>query len=102
MEKKLQSDIGKLIGEVEEQENGVKGLNEQIGGLKDEKEKIIEKYDEQIKELNRRINEMSSDFADMLKDTLSKMQDRIEFANKDWQEDTNADVMKKFDHMTNV
>ena len=45
---------------------------------------------------------MSSDFADMLKDTLSKMQDRIEFANKDWQDDTNADVMKKFDHMTNV
>ena len=28
-----------------------------------------------------RIEEMSSDFADMLKDTLSKMQDRIEFAN---------------------
>ena len=44
---------------------------------------------------------MSSDFADLLKDTLAKMQDRIEFANKDWVDDTNADVMKKFDHMTN-
>ena len=58
-------------------------------------------YDEQIKELNRRIEEMSSDFADMLKDTLSKMQDRIEFANKDWKDDTDADVANKFDHLTN-
>ena len=30
---------------------------------------------------------MSSDFADMLKDTLSKMQDRIEFANPDSTDD---------------
>ena len=45
---------------------------------------------------------MSSDFADMLKDTLSKMQDRIEFANKDTGDDINAEVMKKFDHMTNI
>ena len=44
---------------------------------------------------------MSSDFADMLKDTLSKMQDRIEFANKDWKDDTDADVANKFDHLTN-
>ena len=58
--------------------------------------------DEQIKELNRRIEEMSSEFADMLKDTLSKMQDRIEFANKDWKDDTDNDVAKKFDHMTNI
>ena len=45
---------------------------------------------------------MSSDFADMLKDTLSKMQDRIEFANKDWKDDNDQETMKKFDHMTNV
>ena len=52
---------------------------------------MIEKFDEQIKELNRRISEMASDFADMLKDTLSKMQDRIEFANKGFDEDAGAE-----------
>ena len=46
-----------------------------------------EDYEQQIQELNRRINEMSSDFADMLKDTLSKMQDRIEFANPESTDD---------------
>ena len=45
---------------------------------------------------------MSSEFAEMLKDTLSKMQDRIEFANNDWEKDTDGDVAKKFDHLTNI
>ena len=66
------------------------------------KEQIIQDNDSEIKELTQRIEEMSSDFADMLKDTLSKMQDRIEFANKDWKDDNDQETMKKFDHMTNV
>mgnify|MGYP000093580244 CR=1 FL=1 len=46
---------------------------------------------------------MSSDFADMLKDTLSKMQDRIEFANgKDWKDDGENQIKEQFDHLTNV
>ena len=66
------------------------------------KEQIIQDNDSEIKELTQRIEEMSSDFADMLKDTLSKMQDRIEFDNKDWKDDNDQETMKKFDHMTNV
>ena len=63
-------------------------MNEEIANLNINKEKIINDNDSMIKELTQRIEEMSSDFADMLKDTLSKMQDRIEFANgKDWKED---------------
>ena len=77
-------------------------MNVEINNDKQDKEKMEEEFEDHIKELNRRINEMSSDFADMLKDTLSKMQDRIEFANKDTGDDINAEVMKKFDHMTNI
>ena len=43
---------------------------------------MISSKDEEIRELKKRIDEMSSDFAEMLKDTLTKMQERIEFANK--------------------
>ena len=93
MEKKLQSDIDTLIGNVDTQETKIEELNGEIAKLKDNKEEIIGTYDEQIKDLKRRINEMSSDFADMLKDTLTKMQDRIEFANPDWAEDAVSDVM---------
>ena len=39
---------------------------------------------------------MSSDFADMLKDTLVSMQDRIEFANQDYPDETNKEIEGKF------
>ena len=44
---------------------------------------------DQINKLNLKINEMASEFSDILKDALHKMQDRVEFANKDY---SDADV----------
>ena len=45
---------------------------------------------------------MSSDFAEMLKDTLTKMQERIEFANKQWEDENDANILKKFDEINNT
>ena len=42
---------------------------------------------------------MSSDFAEMLKDTLNKMKERIEFANKQWEADNDANMLKRFEDM---
>jgi hypothetical protein len=42
---------------------------------------------------------MSSDFAEMLRDTLAKMQERIEFANKQWEEENDATMLKRFEDM---
>jgi gas vesicle protein len=64
-----------------------------------EKEQIREEKDEEIRKLKKNIDEMSSDFAEMLKDTLTKMQERIEFANKNWEDDTDANMLKKFDEI---
>ena len=53
--------------------------------------------DEQITKLNLKISEMASEFADMLKDTLNKMQDRVEFASKEYSEaDTGGVLADKF------
>jgi hypothetical protein len=38
---------------------------------------------------------MSSDFAEMLRDTLTKMQERIEIANKEWEADNNATMLER-------
>ena len=38
---------------------------------------------------------MSSDFAKMLKETLSKMQERIELANVQWDNDDNDNLLPK-------
>ena len=60
---------------------------------------MIEQKDEEIRELKKRIDEMSSDFAEMLKDTLTKMQERIEFANKQWEDDNDTNMMKRLDDL---
>jgi hypothetical protein len=36
---------------------------------------------------------MSSDFAEMLKDTLHKMQERIEIANKQWEDENDVKML---------
>ena len=42
---------------------------------------------------------MSSDFAEMLRDTLHKMQERIEMANKKWEDENDANMLKRFEDM---
>ena len=44
-------------------------------------------YESKIFELKGRIDTMSSDFANMLKDTLKKMQERIDDANQTYEMD---------------
>ena len=46
-------------------------------------------------------NEISSDFADMLKDTYLSMQDRIEFANQD-QNEAGKEIKSKFQQVQNM
>lgn len=43
---------------------------------------------------------MSQEFAKMLKDTLEKMQERIEMVQ--WDNDTDPNMMKKLKDMTNL
>ena len=54
-------------------------LKQEIETLKKETQDMITEKDLEIWEQEKRIDEMSSDFAKMLKNTLAKMQDRIDF-----------------------
>ena len=48
---------------------------------------MIAEKDADIREQEKRIDEMSSDFAKMLKNTLAKMQDRIDFGIQSFEEE---------------
>ena len=48
---------------------------------------MIESKDAESRKLKEKIDEMSSDFAEMLKETLRKMQERVDFANQTWDND---------------
>ena len=42
---------------------------------------------------------MSQEFATMLKSTLEKMQQRINEANKQWEEENDANMLKHFENV---
>ena len=69
---------------------GEKQLNESELNIKKmikSKDAEIEEKDADIREWRKKIDDMSQEFASMLKATLDKMQERIELANTQWDSD---------------
>lgn len=58
-----------------------------------EQEYKLKKKDDEINELKRKIEDMSAEFAKMLRETLEKMQERIELAQ--WDNDNDPQIMKR-------
>lgn len=99
MFEELTEKINKLEREVVDNDETISDLKEQYERLNNEKLEIEKQKNEEIKELKKRIDDMSSDFAEMLRDTLHKMQERIEIANKQWEEENDANMLKRFEDM---
>ena len=99
MFEELTEKINKLEREVVDNDDAISDLKEKYDKLNAEKNEIEKQKNEEIKELKKRIDEMSSDFAEMLRDTLHKMQERIEIANKQWEEENDANMLKRFEDM---
>ena len=97
MEERLTSNIDELEGTVENQEESIKTLNEEIHGLTLKRDEKNQEMDEKINKLNLKISEMASEFSDILKEALHKMQDRVEFANQDYSDaDIAGELQEKF------
>ena len=73
MEKTYNEKIMTSEGKVDEQERDKKQLKSDIAELIKEKEDMITRYDTDILKLRERIDTMSTDFAKMLRTTLTKM-----------------------------
>mmetsp|Transcript_31037 Transcript_31037/g.35447 ORF Transcript_31037/g.35447 Transcript_31037/m.35447 type:complete len:94 (-) Transcript_31037:31-312(-) len=73
-----------------------------IDQLRKEKEKKLSEKDTLITQLRDNIDAMSNNFADMLKDTLTKMKTRIENANKQWEDENETNIMNRFDAHMNM
>ena len=74
----------------EELHTGDRDLSEKERSIKEtikKKDKEIEKLDDDIRDQRKKIDDLSQEFASMLKATLDKMQERIELANTQWDSD---------------
>ena len=99
LEEEYMTKISKKQDEIATQSEQIRDKLSLLARKKLEKEAMIATKEDEIAELKKRIDEMSSDFAEMLKDTLTKMQERIEFANKDWEDKNDISMLKKFEDM---
>ena len=99
MEEELINREGQLSTQVTNNEEELKRLQDEHKRLSEQKADIERQKNEEIKDLRARIEQMSSQFAEMLKETLHKMQDRIEAANQEWEQENDANMLRRFEEM---
>ncbi|KAM3146360.1 hypothetical protein pb186bvf_001329 [Paramecium bursaria] len=102
--KQMQDELLKEVSELRQlamdKDEIIKNKEQYINDMIKDYEYRLKKKDDEINDLKRKIEEMSAEFARMLKDTLDKMQERIHFAQ--WDNDTDPQIMKKLKEMAGI
>ena len=70
--------------------------NEELHKQKDQE---LALKDAQIADLRQKMDDMSHEFGEMLKETLDKMSDKIEATGSEWEQDAGANVEKKLEEL---
>ena len=99
LEENLLKEIAIKQQTVAKQKEEIKQWQVECQQIKISNEQLEIEKDNEIADLKKRIDEMTSEFAQMLKDTLTKMQERIEFANQQWEDENEISMLKKFEDM---
>merc|ERR1712203_1094693 len=66
----------------------IEAVTREIERVRIEKDEIIRQKDLEIKSLSRKMEQVAFEFADMLKETLDKMSQRIEVTHNSWDRDS--------------
>ena len=102
VEEQLMDKMNSLSQKKMDNEQETKRLVENQAALDAEILEIESSKDEQIGNLKKNIEEMSSDFATMLKDTLEKMKGKIEDANTKWENENDNTMLERFKEVSNL
>jgi prefoldin subunit 5 len=86
-----------LKREIDANSDVIARLTEDYEKLEQEKQTVEKGKQEDIARLKKQIDDMSNEFAQMLKSTLEKMQTRINEANKQWEEENDVNLLKHFE-----
>eukprot|EP01015_Nassula_variabilis_P021871 TRINITY_DN3947_c0_g1_i2.p2 TRINITY_DN3947_c0_g1~~TRINITY_DN3947_c0_g1_i2.p2 ORF type:complete len:120 (+),score=31.31 TRINITY_DN3947_c0_g1_i2:64-423(+) len=100
MEQELLKEIRDLEKTVQEQESAINDKEQAIQDLQNEMDAKIQGKEEEIKDLKRKIEDLSVEFAKMLRETLDKMQERIELAQ--WENDSDPQMIKKLKDIAGI
>ena len=100
VEEDMLEKINDLSTKKSQNENEIEKLEERKTNLQNDIKIMEQEKKEEISTLSSRIEQLSSNFATMLKDTLEKMKQKIEDANKKWEQENDEGMLRKFDEYT--
>ena len=66
------------------------------------KNKILQDREDEIRQLREKIKDMSARFAEMLKNTLDQMSQKIELVNQNFEEEVEPTMVKKLEDFTKI
>ena len=95
-EEKMQQ-INNLTKRKNDNDDKIAALIKQKNNLEDEIKEIKASKELKITELKKRIEDMSADFASMLRETLDNMQNKINSANEKWESENDGQLLKRFE-----
>eukprot|EP00744_Colponema_vietnamica_P009931 GILI01014081.1.p1 GENE.GILI01014081.1~~GILI01014081.1.p1 ORF type:complete len:214 (-),score=46.89 GILI01014081.1:97-693(-) len=100
MQEELLGKINNLETTLSQQKRELDGVAEEQASLRQARDEAVSDKDKQIGELKEKIDTMASQFAEMLKDTLDKMSERIEITSAQWEEEEDdAYMSRKLDEL---
>ncbi|CAL1126732.1 unnamed protein product [Cladocopium goreaui] len=88
MQESFNDTIDVLQKKVSEAKAEIESVTKEIEQVKIEKEEVLRQKDLEIASLSSKMETMAFEFADMLKETLDKMSQRIEVTHNSWDRDT--------------
>ncbi|CAJ1422470.1 unnamed protein product [Effrenium voratum] len=88
MQESFNETIDVLQKQVSEAKAEIESVTKEIEQVRIDKEEILRQKDLEIASLSSKMETMAFEFADMLKETLDKMSQRIEVTHNSWDRDT--------------
>lgn len=88
MQESFNERIEVLQEHVAEAKQEIEAVNREIERVRVEKDEVIRQKDLEIKLLSQKMESMAFEFADMLKETLDKMSQRVEVTHNSWDRDS--------------
>merc|ERR1719226_374717 len=88
MQESFNERIEVLQQQVAQAKQEIEAVTREIERVRVDKDEIIRQKDLEIKSLSQKMETMAFEFADMLKETLDKMSQRIEVTHNSWDRDS--------------
>lgn len=97
--REMQDSFNERIEDLQEQvsqsKQEIEAVQQEVEGTRIEKDNILRQKDEEIRSLTLKMETMAFEYADMLKETLDKMSQRIEVTHSTWDRSGKPPLMNR-------